>query len=429
MAKQIWTDANVATAERRHGQSDTVVRGEFGIRGLALRIGARRKQWFVLIERAPRVYKVLGEFPAVSVEMARKLTLDIVAKHRDGKPIEEIMGDTPDINGKPAAASINSTWLLYRDRMKDDGKSPLTIAGYEHSLKAMSAEIKSRPLRDLANDRTLMEAEVALIKHKSKGRTGGASTATKCARLVSSLFNFAKDRDTTLVGDPVSAVQTVDPVREQPRLAAHEMPAWYARVLKIRNPVTRWALLFALFSGLRRASFESLERDNIDRENMSIKVTTMKNKKAGDRPFEVILSPVMLHILDKAIEAGAKLFPKEGQRWVFPGQKGHITAACLTDLQKCNVPIVVNHALRRAFADMAMDAGVDEAMIGRLMGHGAKSITARYIKDSHVGKMLAAVQADVSASIVKALGNPPELALGWSPEVPIVDQQPSEIWA
>jgi hypothetical protein len=43
--------------------------------------------------------------------------------------------------------------------------------------------------------------------------------------------------------------------------------------------------------------------------------------------------------------------------------------------------------------------------VGKLLNHGGRSVTARYIKTSYLGRMLAAAQEDISAHLVKALGS------------------------
>src|SRR5438477_9869718 len=68
--------------------------------------------------------------------------------------------------------------------------------------------------------------------------------------------------------------------------------------------------------------------------------------------------------------------------------------------------VMANHSLRRAYATAATNAGVDEDTVGKLLNHGGRSVTARYIKTSYLGRMLAAAQEDISAHLVRALGSP-----------------------
>src|SRR5437660_7445984 len=64
----------------------------------------------------------------------------------------------------------------------------------------------------------------------------------------------------------------------------------------------------------------------------------------------------------------------------------------------------------RRYATAATNAGVDEDTVGKLLNHGGRSVTSRYIKTSYLGRMLAAAQEDISAHLVKALGSPRGLA-------------------
>ena len=70
--------------------------------------------------------------------------------------------------------------------------------------------------------------------------------------------------------------------------------------------------------------------------------------------------------------------------------------------------VLANHSLRRAYA--ATNAGVDEDTVGKLLNHGGRSVTSRYIKTSYLGRMLADAQEDISAHLVKALGSPHGMA-------------------
>jgi hypothetical protein len=68
--------------------------------------------------------------------------------------------------------------------------------------------------------------------------------------------------------------------------------------------------------------------------------------------------------------------------------------------------VLASHALRRAYATAATNAGVDENTVGKLLNHGGKSVTAHYIKTSYLGRMLAGAQEDISRHIISALGSP-----------------------
>ncbi len=65
--------------------------------------------------------------------------------------------------------------------------------------------------------------------------------------------------------------------------------------------------------------------------------------------------------------------------------------------------VMANHSLRRAYATAATNAGVDEDTVGKLLNHGGRSVTARYIKTSYLGRMLAAAQEDINAHLARIM--------------------------
>lgn len=390
--RDLVTDADIAKLTPKPGGAERTLRS-FGVPGLMLRVGRRKRSWELRIERRPQVRKPLGEWPQVKVGMATDTARQMWERHRAGQPVD---GPNKD------EMTIALAWPLYEARLRDDGRSEQTLLAYGHSYQRLSDGIKNRPLRDLLNDRTLMADEVKRIRNKLHNqKRGGQNAAAQSAVFVSALFGFMRDRDPTLLGDPVSACQTTVPKRDDlPILGIDEMAGWWRDVQKIGNPVVREALLFGLLSGLRRASLETLEWKNLDLKRGCLRVTVAKG--GHERAFDLILSRPMIRCLWRARQAGRRLYSEAAGQWVFTGEAGHLRGNRLTKLG-----VYANHALRRSYATTATHAGVDEATVGRLLNHGGKSVTAGYIKTSHLGRMLAGAQTDISATIVDSLGNPP----------------------
>jgi integrase len=231
--------------------------------------------------------------------------------------------------------------------------------------------------------------------------------ATAAARFVSTLFNFARKRYPSLraLGDPCSAISTVDPERDDlPALAEADMKGWWAKIQQLNREHHREAHLFCLLSGLRRNSLVELEWKHLDLKRRCILVP--KPKGGRKKEFDLILSRPMIRCLWRARKVGRRLFPEDAKRWVFAGSSNwHVRG---DGLPKDGV--MANHSLRRAYATAATNAGVDEDTVGKLLNHGGRSVTSRYIKTSYLGRMLAAAQEDISAHLVKALGSPSGLA-------------------
>lgn len=362
---------------------------DFGVPGLLLRKGARKATWELRIEGRTAARRVLGEFPKMPVKLAVEKAREIRERVKDGVPI-----DGPE-QGKE---TIATSWPLYRARLTDDGCSPKTLLAYGFAYDRLSEAVRHRPLRDLLNDRVIMADEQKRIRARlSNYKRGGMSAAAQSAVFVSALFGFMRDRDPSLIGDAVSACQTTVPQSgDLAILGVGDMPEWWQQVRKLKNPIVQEVLLFTLLTGLRRGSLESLKWSDLDLKRGCLRIRIAKG--GADKAFDLILSRPMLRCLWRARRAGRQLFPEAAKTWVFPGETGHVTGNSLT-----KYGVIANHGLRRGYATAATMAGVEENIVGRLLNHGGRSVTALYIKTSHLGKMLKAAQDDISTYIVKAL--------------------------
>lgn len=370
----------------------------FGVPGLILRLGARRKSWELRIERgskADHVHRALGEFPAVTVAQAQATAEAMWARYEAHEPIDGVPKDQ---------ASINSTWPLFRQRLVDDHKSPLTITAYESRMKRLSEATLQRPLRELARDPRIMESEVERIKARLHNqKRGGHAAAAQSARFVRVLFSFAQRRDPDLLGDPTSAVATKDVQQDDlPILHYGDMAAWMKAVRELPNAIEQEALLFTLLSGLRRNSLVELKWGDLRKPILKSRALRIPTPKGGrDRSFDLVLSRAMLRCLWRARRASRMLFPEHAEQFVFAGPKGHVSGNHLTKLG-----VASNHALRRSYASEARAAGVPFDSIGRLLNHKAGGVTSHYIRGSALGALQLAEQETISAHLLRGLGRP-----------------------
>jgi site-specific recombinase XerD len=149
------------------------------------------------------------------------------------------------------------------------------------------------PLRELAADPILVADEIEVIRadRRKKGTRAGASAATSTARFIRTMFTFAQRRDPTLVGNPAAAVRSVDPKRHDlPILHRADMAEWWDKVSKVKNDVERWALVFALLSGLRRDSLVKLRWEDVRTPILKARALRVRSPKGGEeRAFDLIL--------------------------------------------------------------------------------------------------------------------------------------------
>jgi hypothetical protein len=83
--------------------------------------------------------------------------------------------------------------------------------------------------------------EGSFVEHPSPVKPGIAHLRT---------FSFAQTRDSQLLGNPYSALQTVTPkCKDLPILMRSDMKDWWNKVQNIRTEVQHWALVFCLLSG------------------------------------------------------------------------------------------------------------------------------------------------------------------------------------
>ena len=393
------TDSYIESLTPNGGGRERIVR-DGAIPGFLIRVGPRKRTFELRIEKPPKVTKQLGHWPMVPANKARHIAEDFWDKHKRGMPL--------DGGPKKGEETIASTWPRFKARLEDENRSLRTIRGYADIMKRMSDEVKSRPLRELGADPTIMEREIGpireLLKHKKRG---GQPMATAVARLVGTLFAFAQTRDPQLLGNPCSAVQTVDPKRKDlPILKRSETKDWWDKVQKVPNEVERWALVFCLLSGLRRSSLESLAWTNLKSPVLKSRCIRIPAPKGGEeKAFDLILSRPMLRVLWWARNASRRIHAKNANTWVFAHPLGHIRGDHLPKLG-----VAANHALRRAYASEGRAAGVPKDSIRRFLNHAGGDVTDHYISDSALGELQLAEQETISAHIIKALGSPHGLA-------------------
>ena len=139
---------------------------------------------------------------------------------------------------------------------------------------------------------------------------------------------------------------------------------WDRSLSALQNPVHSAFYELLLFTGLRKTEALTLQWRHIHEDHLHLPVT--RNGRSFDLPI------LQLHHEILAPVRGLS------RQWVFPSPKGldgHITKP--TRLKWSS------HSHRRTFATVAMEAGVLEEIVGRLLNHTPLSITGqRYARPS-----------------------------------------------
>ncbi len=150
------------------------------------------------------------------------------------------------------------------------------------------------------------------------------------------------------------------------------------RVLPVCDLREKAIVMFAVDSGLRRAEICNLNREDVDLQTGSVRVRQGKGRKDRLAVIGAATRRVLLRYFasapDKRPEAPA-FQTQDGRRFA----PGGLQSLLIRLGKKCGVKLSV-HALRRSFATLALQNGMDLVSLQTLLGHSDISTTRRYIQ-------------------------------------------------
>jgi len=266
--------------------------------------------------------------------------------------------------------TLRQVWTDYQESrtLKESTKKD-----YEKRLQRCLGDWLDKDIRSLSKD--LIEE-----KHKELSKAS-PSQANLVMRILKALLTYASFKYDELAGLPnpvrrLSEVRAWNKVkRRQSMIHRHQMPAWFAAVLGLRNPTVRDYLLLLLFTGLRRNEGAQLLWRNVDLDRKIILIRDTKNHEDHCLPLPGYLVRVLE---ERKASAGKSIY-------VFPGK---IANSHLSQWSKSHRHVVeasgvsfMLHDLRRTFCTTAKQIGIDFLVIKRLVNHKQKDTTEGYIVD------------------------------------------------
>jgi integrase len=192
------------------------------------------------------------------------------------------------------------------------------------------------------------------------------------------LWNYAADRDPNIGANPVRLRRQWFDVPSRTRLIkGDELPAFYAGVMALPNPVQRDYLCFLLFTGLRREEAAMLEWEHVDIAGRIIRVpaTSTKPRRKLDLPMTTFVRDLLI-----ARQAAGR------ERFVFPAYSasGHIEEPkfALGLVAGATGIRVSAHDLRRTFITIAESSDISPLALKALVNHslGRKDVTSSYVQ-------------------------------------------------
>jgi integrase len=311
------------------------------IKGLVLFVGKRSKTWYFQKDVGGQTKRILiGRFPIISAQAARQTALGFALEMGRGA------GKVAQI-GAPTLEAAMDVYLA-RPKLRSESHKNGTRTQLERHLK----DWMRLPLDEISKS-------MVVCRHQDMAKT--PSGANHVLRSFRTIYNHAR-RTHDLAECPTMAIEWFEETPDG--RVIEDLKEWRQTIDDLSNPIHRVFYELLLFTGLRKTEALTLHWKQIQEDRIHLPMT--KNGRSFDLPILQIHHEIL-----------APLRPLSRQ-WVFPSPKsvtGHITRP---ERLKYNP-----HMHRRTFATVAMEAGVLEEIVGRLLNHTPLSITGqRYARPS-----------------------------------------------
>lgn len=348
--------------------------------GFMLVSGTQRATWYAqCLVRGGRQTKFrVGHWPDISQVEARRRAAEILAAMRRGEDPREV-----ERAKRARSTTLDQALGLHLDGRK---RSPRTDQGYRYAIEQYLGDWRRRTIEEIGRDRIGVRE-----RHRRMTRENGRATADSVMRVLRAVYNRARREHPDLPPNPVDNVDFNGARRREVDLAPERLRAWGEGVLRLK-PVRRDLQLFTILTGMRRTAATEARVEHLELERGCLRVPNPKGGEA--RAFELPLSPPLIDLLRE--RAGTRT-----KGWLFPSIRG---GGHIVDVRDDGLEDLVGHALRHAYASIAMEAGVPWAELKFLLNHSVAGmgVTGGYL---HLGLAhLREMQSRASAAILDRIG-------------------------
>jgi integrase len=308
----------------------------------------------------------IGPVNVLSVEDARKQAEIVLADFYKG--IDPKAGR----RGVPTLRQTLDAYLTARG----DNLRPLTHHTYRQSVERYLTAWLDWPLNNITPE--LVEQRHRSIQSEviERGNKGNHS-ANYAMTVLRTLWNFATERTPNLPANPMNRLKRArfpEPPSTR-RVKAEDLPAFYAAVNELPNPIHRHYLLLLLFTGLRRTEAASLRWESIDFHSRVIRLPASVTK--AKRPLDLPMSDVVHDVLvaHRAIGQDKFVFPSASACGYFVEPQYPLDQVAM----KTGIRLSA-HDLRRNYVTVAESSEISFAAVKGLVNHSLGSgMTERYI--------------------------------------------------
>ncbi len=333
--------------------------------GLACCLTAAGARTFYLVKkiggRKGRPVRVLlGKFPTMTVDAARKAAMEAAQAFASGKdPQAEKLA-------KRHEQTLGGLWGWWLEWAKAHKRS------WQGDEWIYDARLKPWAGRKLS---TIRQADVAAL-HAKIGREHGKYSANRALSLLGAMFNAA--HNIGWKGDnPTKHVQRFKEEQRDRFLTADELPAFFDALNAEPNALLRDFFIVALLTGARRANVQGMRWDDLDLDAGFWRIPGSE-AKAG--------IPLIVPLVEPAVKLlRERRTLTNGSPYVFPshGKTGHIVepkGAWKRILTRAGLEDVRIHDLRRTLGSWQALGGASLPIIGRSLGHTQSRTTQVYAR-------------------------------------------------
>lgn len=323
---------------------------------LAVTKAGHKMWWFRFRIHSTKKMVKLGSYPALSLAESRQLALELKNQiHRGIDPtVQQQQQSVPTVS--EFALQEYLPWAKLNKRSWMDDESRLR--------REVTDLIGQKPLHEVTT-RDVMQVHSFVYQHHS------AATANRYLSLLSKLFSLAIQWG-HIERNPARGIQKYREAGPRHRwLSGDELKQFLVALDAEPNRITSYALKLLLQTGVRKMELLSLCWADVDLQNRSFRLQRTKSGKS-----RVVVLNSMAYELMTQLHSNKE----EGCPWVFPARTG---TGHLVDLRKplqramdrANLQDLRPHDLRRSYASLLANAGVDIYQIKDLLGHSSVAVT------------------------------------------------------
>jgi integrase len=330
----------------------------------------------------------LGRYPLMTLTQARQDAARKYAAMIDGvDPSAQRRERVREQKRKEHEAfTLRKALASHLSDMRSKQCAPRSITSFEDRVARLLASWLDRPLVEITRKECIEKHRQLTAKHGPVAANGTLRSFRACWRSAQRLFEH-------LPPHPVFVVYNKQ-VRKRSPIPWADLPAWWAGVEAIDNPVRRDLNWLVLFTGLRSEDARKIRWEHIDFDKGTLH--RPKPKGGVDRAFTIPLAAYLLALLAKRKLANVVQFGDD-KGWVFAtvndaGAVTHVVDARRTGyvpnpktggVKKVTTAPTM-HRLRDTFATACLEASVGMLETKVLMNHSlpSGSVTEGYMRPS-----------------------------------------------